>query len=64
MTLPMVKFYDTANGKVIHGVEKPTKQMMLFQSIYAVFSQNNNYFCIQTTTFVKIIHFSPTKTKS
>ena len=51
-TLPMI---------VIHGLEKPIKQTMLFQFIYAILSQNDNHFRIPICTFQKIVHLFTTK---
>ena len=41
---------------MIHGVEKPKEQTIVFQSTYAIYlHNNNNHFCIQIWTSEKII---------
>ena len=55
---------DTVHTKVIHGEEKPSKQIIpFFQSTctYVIFLLNSCPFHIQVYTFEKIIHLSPIK---
>ena len=46
---------------MIHGVEKPTEQMVLFYSTYAIFLCDYSHFCIYICTFEKTTLQSPTK---
>ena len=40
------KIQTQPNAEVVHGLEKPTKEIKLFPSTYAIFLSKNKPFCI------------------